>query len=253
MFRLNVAKDLTQRMPHMPKIQTAMILAAGRGTRMGALTDIKPKPLMEIKGKTLLHYICQKLAHFGVTKVVVNTAYKGQMIKDALKNAPVPVVFSDEEQALETGGGVKNALPLLLPNGKDGLFVINADALWDEPTRSVFERLEKAWNPDEMDMLLAMVPKSQTIGDYGKGNYFIENNRLRRIRPDEKDAPYFYMGVHILHPRIFEQSPDGFFSLRDLFDKAQSNKRLGYVIHDGSWYHVGTPQALQETNDRYMP
>ena len=237
----------------MPKIQAAMILAAGRGVRMRTLTDNKPKPLMEIKGKTLLDYICQKLARYGVQKAVVNTAYKGQMIKDALKNAPVPIVFSDEEQALETGGGVKNALPLLLPAGQNGMFVINADALWDEHTIGLFEKLANAWNPNEMDILLAIVPKSHAVGDYGKGNYFIEGNHLRRILPNETDAPYFYMGVHILHPRVFENVTESFFSLRDLFDKAQQNKRLRYVLHEDNWYHVGTPEALQETNDRYAP
>lgn len=237
----------------MPEIRTAMILAAGRGTRMGTLTDNKPKPLMEIKGKTLLDYICQKLAHYGMQKAIVNTAYKGDMIKEALKNAPLHIAFSDEEQALETGGGVQNALPLLLPDGRDGLFIINADALWDEPTMPILTRLAQAWNPAEMDFLLALVPKLQAIGDKGRGNYFTDGSKLRRIMPDETDAPYFYMGVHILHPRVFKNVPGGVFSLRDLFDKAQQNGRLAYVVHDGSWYHVGTPQALQEANDRYVP
>ncbi len=237
----------------MLEIRIAMILAAGRGTRMGALTDRKPKPLMEVKGKTLLDYICLKLSHYGISKAVVNTAYKGNMIKESLKNAPIPIVFSDEEQALETGGGVQNALPLLLPEGQEGLFIINADALWDEPTQPVLERLAQAWNPDEMDFLLAFVPKSQAVGDNGRGNYFVENGKPRRIGAQEADAPYFYMGVHILHPRVFENAPGGVFSLRDLFDKAQQNGRLRYVIHDGSWYHVGTPEALQEANDRFMP
>ena len=200
----------------MPEIRTAMILAAGRGTRMGTLTDNKPKPLMEIKGKTLLDYICQKLAHYGMQKAIVNTA-------------------------------------LLLPDGRDGLFIINADALWDEPTMPILTRLAQAWNPAEMDFLLALVPKSQAIGDKGRGNYFTDGSKLRRIMPDETDAPYFYMGVHILHPRVFKNIPGGVFSLRDLFDKAQQNGRLAYVVHDGSWYHVGTPQALQEANDRYAP
>lgn len=236
----------------MPKIQTAMILAAGRGVRMGQLTDKKPKPLMEIKGKTLLDYICQKLSTYGLSKVVVNTSYKGEMIKSALQNVPLNIMFSDEETPLETGGGVKNALPMLLPLGQDGFFVINADALWDEPTHSLFCELEKAWNPEKMDILLAIVPKSQAVGDYGKGNYFIENGNLRRIFSNEQDAPYFYMSVHILHPRIFKNTPNGIFSLRDLFDKAQKEGRLGYYIHDGNWYHVGNPKALQETNERYQ-
>ena len=233
----------------MKPIKTVMVLAAGRGTRMKHLTDDKPKPLVQVCGDTLLGHIFKKLEKHGLKKIVVNTCYKGDMIKaEALKHSNLVFVFSDEEVALETGGGVKEALPLLLNNGAhDGFFVLNADPIWKEPSTSVLQQLEEAWNPDTMDVLLAVVPIQKAFGDVPDGNYFIENNKLRRKLPHESNIPYLFMGIQILHPRIFEKSLPECFSLRDLYDEAQRNNRLAHIIFDGSWFHVGTPEAVVDT------
>ena len=227
----------------MSKIKTAMILAAGRGVRMRELTDTKPKPLIEVCQKPIIHYIVEKMQVHPINKIVVNTCYKGDMIKTALADYD-NIVFSDEETALETGGGVKKALPLLQD---EVFFVSNADPVWLDNSTSVFQQLEDSWNPDETDILLALIPTQNAKGDVKDGNYFIENNKPRRRRVGEKNIPYLFMGIQIIHSRIFKNVTNTVFSLRDLYDEAERNNRLGYIIFDGKWYHVGTPEALQQT------
>lgn len=232
----------------MPQIKTAMILAAGRGIRMGDLTTDQPKPLIKVCGDSLLNRIINKIRHYGIQKIVINTCYKSEMIKEALlKNRNMNFSFSDEETALETGGGVKKALPLLMTLGENGFFVLNSDPLWDEPTIPVLEQLSQKWNPEEMDILLATVPLSKAFGDAKDGDYFIENNSLRRKLPKESHVPYLYMGIQILHPRIFKKTPQGAFSLRELYDEAEKKGRLSHIVFDGRWFHVGTPEALAQT------
>ncbi len=229
-------------------ISIAMILAAGRGIRMKSLTDELPKPLIPVLGEPIIDGIVEKLKSRGIADIVVNTCYLGGMIKTALKkHTGVRFHFSDEAVALETGGGVKKALPLLLPKGKDGFFVANADPVWRDKTTSVFEQLEKAWHPDTMDALLALVPIGHAFGDVSDGNYFIEAGRPRRQRPGEKNIPYLFAGIQILHPRLFDGAPEGAFTTRDLYDIAEKKGRLGYIVYDGDWFHVGTPKALAET------
>lgn len=238
----------------MLKIQTAMILAAGRGTRMKHLTDDKPKPLVRVCGNTLLGHILKKISKQGLKNIVINTCYKGEMIKnEALQSTELVFDFSEETAALETGGGVKKALPLLLNNkGENGFFVLNADPLWDEPTESLLSQLEAHWNPEKMDILLALVPIEKAFGDVPDGNYFIENQKPRRKKEGEKNIPYLFMGIQILHPRIFDQELPSFFSLRDLYDQAEKNGKLSHIVFDGKWFHVGTPEAVIETEKLFL-
>lgn len=235
------------------QIKTAMILAAGRGVRMRELTDETAKPLLKVQGREMIHHITDKIVGYGISDIVVNTCYKGNMIKQALsKRSDVHFTFSDEQTALETGGGVKKALPLLLERGgENGFFVLNGDPLWTEPTDSLMQKMAEAWNPDTMDILLAIAPMSASRGDTQKGNYFIEDGKLRRIRPNEQTAPYFFMSVQIMHPRVFKNAPDGPFSSRDLYDIAQSQGRLAHIIHDGIWFNLNTPEALAIAQEQY--
>lgn len=229
-------------------IKTGMILAAGRGVRMRELTNDLPKPLISVAGQPIIQQIVEKMHAFGIQKIVINTCYKGEMIKKALKDYDF-ICYSDEEIALETGGGVKNALPLL---GEEPFFVSNADPVWTDQTTSVFKQLQEAWNEHTTDILLALIPLSHAFGDVRDGNYFIENGLPRRQRIGEKNIPYMFMGVQIIHPRIFKDAPNGIFSLRDLYDKAERSGRLKSIVFDGNWYHIGTPEALIEANAVFM-
>ena len=232
-------------------IDTLMILAAGRGKRMLHLTNDRPKPLVPVLGRTLLDRVIDHAVSAHINHLVVNTCYLGDQISQTLRSrSEIPIKISHEEEALETGGGVLNALPLLLPTGSNGFFVANADPLWVDKTTPVFQQLDTAWDMHNMDILLALIPKSQAFGAIHSGDYFIENGRPRRKRPEEKSAPYFFTGIQILHPRVFKGISPGVFSLVKLYDKAEQTGRLGAIIYDGDWYHVGTPEALAETEER---
>ena len=231
-------------------IDTLMILAAGRGKRMLHLTNDRPKPLVSVLGRTLLDRVVDHAVNYGIRHMVINTCYKGEMIEHALMDRPdIHPVFSREEEALETGGGVLNALSKLLPTGKNGFFVANADPLWVDRTTSVFHQLEKKWDPKKMDILIALVPKDHAFGAIHSGDYFMESGLPRRKSKEENKAPYLFTGIQILHPRIFEGVEKGIFSLVKLYDKAQNEGRLNAIIYDGDWYHVGTPEALKQTED----
>ena len=223
------------------QIEKAMVLAAGRGTRMRSLTDELPKPLIKVKGRPLIDRIVDKIVAYGITQGVVNVCYLGDMIKaDLSKRTDIALTFSEEEDALETGGGVKKALSLL---GDKPFFVINSDPLWTEESPSLAD-MAQVFDETKHDILLLLWPKERVFGHDGKGDYYLENGKPRRRRPDEDSAPYVYAGAQIIAPRIFKDAPDGKFSLNILYDRAEKAGRLAAVVGIGDWYHVGTPEAL---------
>ncbi len=227
--------------------KTAMVLAAGLGQRMRPITDTMPKPLIEVRGRAMLDTILDRLEDAGITKVVVNLHYLGEMIEVHLKDRSSPqIVFSKEEDLLETGGGVTKALPLL---GEDPFFVLNGDVCWLDGLTPALRRLAATWNEADMDALLLLHPTVSAFGYEGIGDYFMDpEGRLRR-RQERQIAPFIHAGIQILHPRLFEGAPAGSFSLNKLYDKAQEAERLWGLRHDGEWYHVGTPAELRAVED----
>lgn len=220
----------------------AMVLAAGLGTRMRPLTNTCPKPLLPVGGRCMLDRALDKLDEVGAESVVVNYHYLGKMVIDHVKDRNV--LLSDEtEQLLETGGGVVKALPLL---GAAPFYVINSDIMWQDGPTPALQRLLEVWNPDEMDALLLVHPCETAVGFDGAGDFFCEEQKLTR-RGEAKTAPYVFAGVQILHPDLFEGEPVEPFSLNRIYDKALAKGRLAGVIHDGAWYHVGTPETLKLT------
>lgn len=224
------------------KIDRAMVLAAGLGKRMRPLTDSRPKPLVELAGQTLLDRALASLAGGGITQFVVNSHYKGEMIADHLAGRG-DIRLSPEEVLLETGGGVKAALPLL---GDDPFFVVNSDAVWCDGAQSTVARLAEFWNEEVMDALLLLVPMQAVAGDIGDhpGDYHLEADGRARRRSAGEQAPFLFGGIQILHPRLFDDAPEGPFSLNILYDRAQAAGRLFGLAHDGEWYHVGSPAEL---------
>ncbi|WP_033070450.1 nucleotidyltransferase family protein [Thalassospira australica] len=223
----------------------AMVLAAGLGKRMRPITDTMPKPLIPVAGKPMLDHVLDKLAAAGVDKAVVNSHYLGRQITDhvATRSAPA-IVTSPEEDLLETGGGVKNALSKL---DAEAFLIANADVFWTEGTEPLFDRLINAFDPDHMDALLAVYPVSDGYGYDGAGDFFWQvDGRLKR-RGDAPSAPYFFTGVQVLSPRLFEDTPDGAFSLNVVYDKALAAGRCYGLVHDGGHFHIGTPEALKES------
>ncbi len=232
-------------------VRTAMILAAGLGTRMRPLTDHKPKPMIEVAGRTLIDRALDQLERYGIHQVVVNTAYKAEMLEAhlALRNKP-HIVISRESEPLETGGGIANALPLL---GDDPFFSLNSDTICLNAELPALARMERAWNPDTMDVLMLLHPVERAIGYDGKGDFWLDDNGQLRRRAPEATAPYVFTGVQILHPRIFVHCPPAPFSMNVLYDRLRDASgaypRIGTVIHDGDWLHVGDPQGLAQAED----
>ena len=225
----------------------AMVLAAGLGLRMRPLTLTRPKPLIALAGRTLLDRALDALADVGVEHAVVNTHYLGEMIAAHLAERTRPRVrLSPENSLLETGGGVANALPLL---GEAPFFVVNADIAWSDGRLPALARLAGAWT-DAMDALLLVQPVDSATGYDGAGDFAIAPvsgiGCGRLVRRSGTRAPFVFTGVQLLHPRLFRDAPGGAFSLNLLYDRAEAAGRLFGVVHDGAWYHVGTPAALAE-------
>lgn len=228
-----------------PRVERAMVLAAGLGIRMRPLTEDRPKPLVELAGRTLLDRALDRLVAAGVSRIVVNGHYRAEMIAAHLEGR-TDIVLSPEEVLLETGGGVKAALAHL---GDAPFFVVNSDAVWRDGPTPALERLAGHWSDARMDALLLLVPTpaihGASISD--RGDYHMEPDGMARRRAEGEIAPFLFGGIQILHPRLFDAAPDGPFSLNLLYDRAEAAGRLYGIRHDGAWYHVGTPRELAAT------
>jgi MurNAc alpha-1-phosphate uridylyltransferase len=223
----------------------AMILAAGLGVRMRPVTVDKPKPLVEVAGRTLLDRALDRLADAGMEKVVVNVHYKGEMIREHLAKRKAPeIVYSDENDLLlETGGGIAKALPML---GGGPFVVVNSDVIWFDGWFNAINRMAELWDDAAMDVLLLLHPTVFAVGYSQRGDFnMLPDGRLVR-RPEREVAPFVFAGVQLLHPRLFEGCPEGPFSMNVLFDKAIEEGRLFGTRHEGDWLHVGSKEELAE-------
>ena len=217
-----------------------MVLAAGLGQRMRPLTNDKPKALVVFQGQTLLDWALEKCREAGVNTLVVNTHYKGEMIVRHV-GGMTDVTLSEEDNLLETGGGVANALPLM---GECAFFVVNCDSVWTDSKRPALQRMTANWRDSEMDALLLLQPSNRAVGYDGTGDFSIDaDGRLSRRGQDPR-APLVFMGVQLLHPRLFADTKVERFSLNRIYDRALSDGRLFGLVHDGKWFHVGTPGDL---------
>ncbi len=224
---------------NMPKI--AMVMAAGLGMRMRPITEHLPKPLVSVAGKPLIDYSLDFLAQSGVEKAVVNSHYLAELLQEHLqkrKTSP-KIHISREDVVLETGGGIKNALSLL---GDLPFFVLNSDVICIDGNYPALHRLAQAWDEEKMDALLLLHKVEDAVGYDGKGDFFIENDVGLCRRAENETAPYVFTGVQIISPRLFRDSPDGAFSLNILYNKNLG--RVGALIHNGSWLHIGSPEEL---------
>lgn len=221
----------------------AFVLAAGKGERMRPLTNTCPKPMLKVAGKTMLDRALDALVVAGVEDVVVNTFYLPDVIENYLSARKNPrITVSRETELLDTGGGVLNKIDFF---GDDPFFVLNADIIWEEGKTPALERLATAWKPDEMDILLLLHPTAGLSVHAGAGDYILSEERGRpRFF---KGGDHIFTGLRIVHPRIFNGITEKNFSFLDLFHRAEKAGRLFGLRHDGAWHHVGTPDALAET------
>lgn len=228
----------------MTRIDTAMVLAAGLGTRMRPLTDKRPKPLVEVCGRPLLDHVLDRLDQAGISQAVVNVHHHAGQIEDhvqARKRGPHITISDERDVLLETGGGVRRALPLL---GDAPFLTINSDTIWVEGAQPNLERLIAGFDPERMDVLLLLAPAALCVGYDGPGDFAMDPaGRLTR-RVERQLAPFVYAGAGIMKPELFENTPEGAFSLNRIFDRALEAERLFGVRLDGIWMHVGTPDAI---------
>lgn len=222
---------------------SAMVLAAGLGTRMRPLTDKMPKPMVPVAGKPLLDHVLDRLAEANVTTAVVNVHYLPDQIIQHVKDRTSPrVIISDErDMVLGTGGGVVKALPLL---GAAPFYHLNADTMWIDSVHPNLLRLADAFDPARMDILLLMAPTANSIGYSGAGDYAMLTDGALRKRKEHQVVPFVYAGAAIISPAVFSNAPAGEFSLTKMFDAANEQERLFGLRLDGTWMHVGTPDAV---------
>jgi N-acetyl-alpha-D-muramate 1-phosphate uridylyltransferase len=227
------------------RIEAAMVLAAGLGVRMRPITERIPKPLVTLQGRALIDHALDRLAEAGVQRAVVNVHHLADQIEAHLAGRAAPrIVISDERNCvLETGGGVANALPHL---GAGAFIVHNSDTVWSEGARSNLTALIAAWDPARMGALLLLARRDASIGYEGHGDFHLEEDGRLRRRAKGEDAPYVFAGASILKPELFAGIGEAAFSLNVIFDRAIGQCALFGAVLDGTWMHVGTPQALLE-------
>lgn len=224
----------------------AIILSAGLGTRMRPLTNTMPKPLVKVGGRTLLDRARDKLVAARVETCIVNVHYLADQIEAHVagwRGRPDTVISDERAELLETGGGIVKALPLL---GNAPFFLLNSDSTWTEGRTPALERLVAAWDDERMDALLLLSARERSVGFSGAGDFLQdESGRLER-RGERAQAPFAYAGGAILHPRLFDGAAAEPFSLNRLFDVAIAAGRLYGAAMEGTWLHVGTPEAIGE-------
>jgi MurNAc alpha-1-phosphate uridylyltransferase len=225
---------------------TAMVLAAGLGTRMRPLTDDRPKALVEVAGHALIDHVLRRLGESGIERAVVNVHWFAERLESHLAaRADGPEILISDERAelLETGGGLKKAGPLL---GADPVFVANIDSVWTDnsaPGDTALNQLARLWNPSIMDAALLLARREGSIGFEGGGDFFLADDGRLTFRGEAPEAPFAYMGVHICRPDYVADGPEGPFSLSGFWRRSAAAGRLYGCVLDGDWMHVGDPQA----------
>jgi N-acetyl-alpha-D-muramate 1-phosphate uridylyltransferase len=224
--------------------RSAMVLAAGLGTRMRPLTQTTAKPLLTLGGRTLLDHALDHLVNAEVETVAVNAHWQADAVAAHLIRRPPPprTVLLREERLLETGGGVRAALAVL---GSDPFFVVNGDAFWLNGPVSALVRLARAFD-DAADGVLLVHRTSHVHADVGLGDFAVDKWGMPRRRKEREVVPYIFAGVQLIHPRLLVGMPEGPFSMNRAWDAALAKGRLRAVVHDGLWFHLSTPPDLVE-------
>lgn len=230
--------------------KTAMVLAAGLGTRMRPLTDHMPKALVPVAGRPLLDRVLDKLVEAGVCRAVVNVHHFADQVEAHLESrTDLELVISDERAGLlDSGGGIRHARALL---GEDPIFVANIDSLWLEGATPALEGLKQAWRPQLMDLLLLVVRRGHGIGFEGPQGFLMdEAGRLTHSASPDVVTPFANVGFGILKPQILDGQLDAAFSIVPIWHRLQAEGRLYGAPMDAFWMHVGDPAARDEAEAR---
>jgi len=227
-----------------------MVLCAGLGTRMASANNALPKPLVPLRGKALIDHVLDRHAEAGIERAIVNVHHMADLIEAHLQRRRAPKIeISDErEKLLDTGGGVKKALPRL---GAGPFLIHNSDSVWIEGVGSNLGRLIEAWDDARMDCLMLLALTSQSLGYQGRGDFaFGADGRIRRRRVEQELVPFAFAGVSLSHRRLFDGSPDGSFSLNKVWNTAITAGRAFGLRMEGTWMHVGSAEALAQAEQQ---
>lgn len=229
--------------------EAAMVLAAGLGKRMRPLTATRPKPLVEVAGRTLLDRALDHVRDAGIGRAVVNVHYLADAIEAHLgaRDQKLDLRISDERgQLMETGGGVVQALPLI---DADPFLIVNSDNLWIDGPVDAIKLLAQRWDGAAMDALLLVIPLARAACHNGPGDFHMDPvGRLSRRKPG-RIAPFVFTGMQMVSRRLFDDPPSGPFSFNVLWDRAIAAGRCYGIVHQGLWFDVGTPPAIRATED----
>lgn len=225
--------------------ETAMVMAAGLGKRMRPLTATRPKPLVEVAGQTLIDRTFDHLRAAGVKRAVVNVHYLADQMEAHLKARVqgMEILISDErKQLMETGGGIVQARGLI---GDSPFLCVNSDNLWVDGPIDAIRALADQWDDSKMDALVLVVPLARANCHRGQGDFRLDAwGRVTERRKPGRLAPFVYIGVSILSPRVIRDWPEGPFSTNLFFTRALEAGRLWGVVHQGLWFDIGTPEAV---------
>jgi MurNAc alpha-1-phosphate uridylyltransferase len=228
--------------------RTAMVMAAGLGKRMRPLTASRPKPLIEVAGRTLIDHTLDRLKAAGVAKAVVNVHYLAGALEAHLKNRVegIEIAVSDERKLLlETGGGLKQALPLI---DADPFLAVNSDNLWIDGPVDTLRLLASGWDDARMDALLLLVPLARAHCHNGRGDFHMTAAGALKRRRANGIAPFVFTGVQMLSKRLFDGAlPEGPFSTNLLWDRAIAAGRCFGIVHQGLWFDIGRPENIART------
>jgi len=225
----------------MSQITTAMVMAAGYGTRMRPLTDDRSKAMVEVGGLPLIEHMLRRLEAAEIQRVVVNVHAHADHLEGYLKNrrSKFEILISDERAALlETGGGVVKARSLL---GDAPILICNIDAVWVE-FEAVIPKLMAAWDGQQMDELLLLTPSGNVLGLNSAGDFDMDSRARIRYRSDET-ASHIYCGVQIFKPSLADGFKEEKFSRKLIWNETVKAKRAFGHVMDGYWMHVGDPRA----------
>ena len=211
---------------------SAMIFAAGFGTRMAPLTTEFPKPMVPVKGRPMIAWTIEMLRAAGIKTIVANTHYLHEKIEPFLIGENIRI-SREIPDILDTGGGLKNALPLL---GPGPVITINPDAIWlgDNPIRQLMD----GWR-NNLSALLMVVSAKSAFGSTGIGDFSLENGQIHRM------GPYVYGGAQIIRTDSLTQIPDKAFSLNLYWDHLSANGGIHGLVYDGAWCDTGHPEGVR--------
>jgi len=226
-------------------IDTAMVMAAGHGTRMRHLTKDKPKALIEVAGKPMVDHAIDRLKAAGIKRIIVNIHAFAEQVRAHLEaRNDDSIIISDETgELLETGGGIKKALPLL---GDGPIITHNCDSIWVEGMGQTIPRLMDRFDADKMDALLVLAVTANIVGDVARGDFTMDAEGRIEWREVSSVAPFMFTGVQIIKPQIFADVAETAFSTSKIWTPLMEKGTAYGLRHDGVWMHVGTPEALED-------